>query len=152
MVPGFMRQLKGLKMKSLALTILQQEALLQAHLALDGHEIVSADKVVRVPYKLGAERRAAIKNINVLRKNLLAWDEVRKAIVKEYWANKPDYEEADKNADPETWHNFMAQVSVAATRPDVVELEPFSAAVMYDSHEFPLGVIAALDEHGLIEG
>lgn len=138
-------------MKSISLNVQQQDALLAAHMALDGYDVVQGDKTVRVPYKLGAERRAVAKNINVLRKSLESWNEIRKQIVREHYPNKPEHEEADREGDPATWQKFIADITVASMRCDEIELLPFSEKVMYDSNEFPLSVIAALDEYGLIE-
>jgi hypothetical protein len=138
-------------MKTLSLTVTQQDALLQAHMALDGYDVVQGDKIVRVPYKLGAERRVVAKNINALRKSLDIWNETRKGIVKEHWPDKPEDEEVDKDKDPVGWLKFVADITVASMKQDEIMLLPFSEKVMYDSNEFPVLAIATLDQHGLIE-
>jgi hypothetical protein len=138
-------------MRVLSLTVAQQDALLQAHMQLDSYEVMQGDKVVRVPYKLGAERRSAAKNINALKRSLEIWNETRMAIVREHYPNKRDDEEVDKDKDPVQWMKFVADITVAANKQDAIPLELFSATVMYDSNEFPMMAIATLDEHGLIE-
>lgn len=140
------------KMKILVLNIAQQDALLQAHLALDGYDVLQGDKIVRVSYKLGPERRIAVKNINALRKSLEAWNETRIAIVKENFPNKTDYEEAKKDDDPVAWAKFMADITVASSKQDQLELLTFSERVMYENGELPVAALAVLDNHGLIEG
>lgn len=138
-------------MPTLSLTPTQQEALLQAHLALDGYDVVQGDKVVRVAYRLGPERRTAVKNINILRKSLGIWNEIRMAIVREYYPNKPDHEEADKDADPKIWREFSIHLAAAMTKPDELDLLRFSAQVMYENGELPIAALTVLDEHDLIE-
>lgn len=145
-------------MPLIKLTIDQQNALLQAHLQLDAYEVVcqgkDGDKAVRVPYKLGAERRTVAKNINVLRTSLNVWSETRKGILKECIPDATESAELDdlKKKYPEEYAKFIATATAAASKEDEINLLSFTMKAIYEqASEMPLMAIATLEEHGLID-
>jgi len=147
-------------MPKLSLDIDQQNALLLAYNQLDSYEVVTPGvengaKVVKVPYKLGASRRAVVKNINALRTSLISFEETNKAIFKEIWPNAEEGANITRSDDPENFDRFRAvMIKVAKTKEDI-DLLALPAAILYPSdpvaREFPSQALVALDEHGLIE-
>lgn len=139
----------------LALDINQQNALAIAFGQLDSYEIVTpgvADgaKVVRVPYKLGAARRAVVKNSNALNTSLQSYEEARVALVKEMWPTLADGESIKKADDPETFARYQAELQKIRAAKDEFDLLPLLASTMYGD-EFPIAALELLEQHGLIE-
>lgn len=138
-------------MVKLTLTFEQQNALLSALQQLDMHEVVAPDRAIRVPYKLGSERRALVKNIRALQTALAVWQETTKGIFKE---NFPDVAEgvpvAQKDR-PVEYAKYMADVTASSKETDDIELMPFSPKMLYEENEFPGMVLALLEERGLVD-
>lgn len=135
----------------LTLTYDQQNALLVALQQLDMHEIIGHDKVVRVPYKLGSERRALVKNIRALQSSLAVWQEVTKAIFKENFPDVPDGVGVLQKDHPVEYSKYIAAITASSKESEEVEMTQFSSNVLYEENEFPSMVLALLEERGLVE-
>jgi hypothetical protein len=144
----------------ISLDIDQQNALLIALNQLDGYDVVAPGvedgaKVVRVPYKLGAARRAIVKNINALLASLRCFEATQKEIFKETWPDLPEGANVKKEDDPENFARFQTEIVKVVKAKEELELLPLPAATMYpadpNAREFPNHALALLDEHGLIE-
>lgn len=142
-------------MPLLKLTIDEQEQLLNAHLQLDAYEAIckgkDGDKVVRVSYKLGGERRTVAKNVNALRKSLEVWDETRKGLIKEIVPDAGDRDEITKQSHPDQYGPLMDAILAARKKTDEVSLLTFLDKTMYETNELPVAATATLDAHGLID-
>lgn len=122
---------------------------------LDGFEQVvpgveKGPRVVRVPYRLGAERRAVVKNINAINSAAREFDEARLALVKEFWPELQPGESVKPEDDPEAFKRFDLQMQQMIKAEDVFDLVPLSADVLYAAGEIPTAVLATLEEFGLM--
>lgn len=138
-------------MIKLELTYEQQNTLLAALQQLDMHEIVGPDKAVRVPFKLGSERRTLVKNIRALQVSLSVWQDITKSIFKENFPGVPEGVSIDPKEKPVEWAKYISEVQISAKEKDEVELIPFSVKVIYEENEFPSMVVALLEERELVE-
>lgn len=122
-----------------SLDIAKQNALLNAYSKLDG--------------KLGAHRRGVVRNMNALRASLEAYEETRKAIFVETWPDKNPLVGLTRDEDPENFDKFKAVIDKVTAEKDEFDLVTLPASVVYgEENEFPLVALAAIEEHGLVEG
>jgi len=122
---------------------------------LDGFEQVvpgveDGPRLVRVPYRLGAERRAVVKNLNLVNGIAREFDEVRIALVKEFWPDLKPGESINPADDPKKFAEFDPQMQELIKHKDELALESLSADVLYSAGEIPTAVLAVLEENGLI--
>jgi hypothetical protein len=141
---------------NLSLTHQKQNEILSSLSALDSYETVtpgveSGAKVVRVPYKLGAVRRALVKNINTLKASLENFEEARKGLFKETFLGVADEVPVTPATHPKDYPLFMIAFKEMLAATDELVLTPLPAAVLYSDQDFPATALAILDEHGLIE-
>jgi hypothetical protein len=139
----------------LNLNVDQQAAVLNALMQLDTHEAVTpgvenGPKTIRVPYKLGAQRKTLVKNINAIKASLAVWDQTRNAIFREHFPDVPDGVQVNEAEDPAKFGKYRADLIAGSTTKEEVDLIPFPESVIYDSNEFPAAITATLDEFGLI--
>lgn len=138
-------------MVKLNLSYGQQNELLAAFSNLDMHEITAPDKAIRVPYKLGSERRTLVKNMRALQTSLAVWQDVTKAIFKENFPDVPEGQGVQQKDRPIEFAKYQADITASANKKDDVELIPFSVKVLYEENEFPGDVLALLEKYDLIE-
>ncbi len=132
------------------LTVDQQSNLLNAFSQLDGYDSIVADKVVRTPYKLGAQRRVIVKNLNALKASLEVWKETANAIFKESFPSLELGQTAKEEEFPEEFPKYRIAIQEAATKKDEFDLLPLTEKAVYEDNEMPVAALAVLDEHGLI--
>jgi hypothetical protein len=135
----------------LNLTFDQQNELMAALAQLDMHEIPAPDKAIRVPYRLGGERRALVKNMRALQTSLAGWQEITKAIFKENFPDVPDGAAVQQKDRPVEFARYQAAIMASSQQGDEIELMPFTAKMLYEENEFPAAVLALLEKHDLIE-
>lgn len=138
------------------ISIHQQSALLDAHRALDAYEAVTPGvdhgaKVVRVPYKLGAHRRALVKNMTALKASLSSYEEARLGLRKECFPDLADDQIPDLEKSKGEIAQFEAELKKILDTKDEIDLLTFPEAAIYNDNEFPALALATLDEQGLIE-
>lgn len=142
----------------LSIDINQQSRLLDAHMAMDGYETVTPGveqepKVVRVPYKLGANRRIIVKNMTALKASLASYNETRRELFKECFPEWPEEKQIVEADNPQGFARFQAEDKTTRAQKDDIELLRLPETAVYNSdNEFPALALAVLDEHGLIEG
>lgn len=138
-------------MIKLNLTFEQQNALLAALQQLDTHDVAAPDRAIRVPYKLGSERRALVKNIRALQISLAVWQETTKGIFKENFPDVPEGVAVAQKDRPAEYAKYMADITASSKETDDIELLPFSPKMLYEENEFPAVVLALLEERGLVD-
>lgn len=138
----------------LSLNINQQNALVDALSQLDSREVAAdgGGKVVKVPYKLGSERRSLIKNLTALKMSLQSWADTARSIFTEHFPDVAEGESVQKKDRPEEFPKYQSAINAAAANKDEIDLLPFTEKVIYDDNEFPALAVVVLEEHGLIEG
>jgi hypothetical protein len=135
----------------LELTYDQQNQLLTALSQLDTHDVATVNgQVVKVPYKLGAERRALVKNIRALQTSLAEWQEITKSIFRECFPDVPEGAEVQAKDRPEEFAKYRLAVMESAKQKDEVDLIQFTAQVIYEDNEVPAMIAALLEERGLV--
>jgi hypothetical protein len=138
-------------MPKFELTYDQQNQLLAALSQIGEHDVATTNgQIVKVPYKLGGERRALVKNIRALQASLATWQDVTKAIFKECFPDVPDGQEVQSKDRPEEFAKYRVAIAASAQAKDEIDLLPFTEKVIYEENEFPAMVVALLEERGLI--
>jgi hypothetical protein len=133
------------------LTYDQQNQLLAALAQIGEHDVATANgQIVKVPYKLGSERRALVKNIRALQASLATWQEVTKAIFRECFPDVPEGQEVHAKDMPVEFAKYRTALTASSAEKDEIELVSFSEKVIYEENEFPAMVVALLEERGLI--
>jgi hypothetical protein len=139
----------------IALDVNEQNALLGALQMLDGYEVAASEngqsRILRVPFRLGAARRAVVKNINLLRTALTSFEQTRAALQKESWPALPLGTEVKKADDPEAFARYEAALLDVIKVKEEFELLPLPGALMYGDSDFPASALAVLDTHQLID-
>jgi hypothetical protein len=123
--------------------------------ALDGFEAITPGvergaRAVRVPYKLGAQRRVLVKNMAALKASLGLFNEAKQAIVAEVWPDKPEGVEYTEKDDPANFARFKAEMAKMIATKEEIELEALPASLLYGDQEFPAEALLALEENHLI--
>lgn len=137
-------------MKTLDLTVDQQNILMNAFAQLEGYDAVVDGKTVRQQYKLGAQRRAIVKNVLALSTSLETWQKISNGIFKEHFPDVPEGEQVSQADRPEEFAKYRAAILEATKKTDQIQLIPLSAKVVYDDNEIPASSLVALEQHGLI--
>ena len=136
-----------------SLTAAQQNQLFGALQQMDAQDITVGEgdkiQIVRVPFKIGAHRLSVAKNINALRASLVAFEDGRSALVKELWPQLEEGKTVTEHDDPATFATYKAELTKMLGVTQEFDLAPIPAAVV-QSNDFPIAVLMALDEHGLI--
>jgi len=139
----------------LNLNINEQVRLRAALEGLDGFEqvvpgIKGDPKVVRVPYKLGAERRAVVKNINAINRAVGDFEQSRLALVKEIWPDKPTEKSITREDDPDGFARFEPEMQKLISTKEELSLERLSADVLYAAGDVPTDILTVLEEFNLV--
>lgn len=137
------------------LDVKSQNLVFAAFNQMDGREEVSVTaqgpKLMRVPYRLGAERRAVVRNLIALKASLEAYEKTRQSVFKEVWPDALDGAEIKKEDDPKGTERFQATMKEIEEKQDAFDLLPISDSVAYEQgNEFPNLALSILEEHGLI--
>jgi hypothetical protein len=144
----------------LQLDINEQNTLFAALSQLDSYTsetpgVENGPKTVRVPYKLGASRKALVRNMAALQASLTQFEEAHKALFKESFPKVPEGGTATKEAYPDEFPIYQAAQKKMIEEKDDIELWTFPESVLYPTdpkaREFPGDALLVLHNRGLIE-
>lgn len=138
----------------IALDINQQQALFAALNTMDEFDVIVPEtppRVIKQKYKLGPARRALVYNLRALQVSLAAFDEVRLALVKEFWPSIKAGQTIHQSDDPETFARYQPALAEVLATKDEIDLNPFPDSAIYNVNDFDTEVLALLEEFGLIE-
>ena len=133
----------------------EQNSLRLAYQSLDGYEVISkntdgTEKIIRIPYKLGAARRTIVKNLNTLQISFDSLESTKKSLFKEIWPNKEITDVVEQKDDPDNFNRFVKEFDKILALKEEINLIPLYESNVYNDNEFPMGAITCLDHFGLI--